>query len=671
MVTSAFSQLWKTTQGRRTIAFLVVLCLLLVAADRGAPTSIRLLLFCLYIVTSTIWIRGQYQDFLDGTPWLWNWIASIVICLIGVALIGVSGIGHVDGAGLYGAVALYFGMGAIVARWRAVARNRARNGGWLAGLGAVLGLIGGGLLGRAPDLVSLFLLAASMLALLPIAIGLLSEAAIQRFGRPSAPGEDPHALPRVVGMLGGTVIFLALAVVGGYLAHSPWVFGALVAFGLLIVTITSSTQADIAVLIAVIALLGATPRQASMPGALTPAGKARVLVALGDSYMSGEGAAIYYAGTDEGGVNGCRRSPTSWAAAAGQQAPFDGLVFLACSGARTRNVRDDPSSSPTPQSQYNEPGTQLAQYKARQESEKFTPSLVVLSIGGNDAGFSTIGLMCIAPGNCNKKSTLWTDGLDQVQRLLEGTYDDVRATFPDTPVVVVPYPDPIDNTSNPKHCGQAALSAGEREFIASFLTGKDSLNARVRQAAADHRFYYLDKMQTALADAHLQLCDPLNDGRPGLNFVALRSVNGIAEQRFSPANWSHGSLHPNERGHAAMLRVFQNWLAANPNPSAEAPPDPDTPASANPVKETGTLDPIPCDLLDTTPSGCRREGEKWAKQQVGELLLYKGWLALLVVGAAWIASVSFFAWRKRTVTPIAVPTATSPARSAPHQDPSG
>jgi hypothetical protein len=269
---------------------------------------------------------------------------------------------------------------------------------------------------------------------------------------------------------------------------------------------------------------------------------------------------------------------------------------------------------------------------------------VVLSIGGNDAGFSTIGLMCIAPGNCNTKSTLWTDGLDQVQRLLEGTYDDVRAAFPHTPIAVIPYPDPIDNLTNPGHCRQAALSTGERAFIASFLA---SLNQRVHQAAVDHHFYYLDGMQTALADAHLQLCDPLNDGRPGLNFIGLRSVNGISEQRFNPANWSHGSLHPNERGHAAMLRVFQNWLAAHPNPAAIAPPDPNTPANARPVV-TGTLQQIPCDLLDTTPSGCRPGGEKWAKQQVGRLLLARGWIAFLVAAAAWSASVSFFAWRKRS-----------------------
>ena len=66
-------------------------------------------------------------------------------------------------------------------------------------------------------------------------------------------------------------------------------------------------------------------------------------------------------------------------------------------------------------------------------------------------------------------------------------------------------------------------------------------------------------MQKSLADAHLQLCDQDNDKRPGINFIGLRSVGGFAEQRFNPKNWYHNSLHPNERGHAAMLQVFEQW----------------------------------------------------------------------------------------------------------------
>jgi hypothetical protein len=51
----------------------------------------------------------------------------------------------------------------------------------------------------------------------------------------------------------------------------------------------------------------------------------------------------------------------------------------------------------------------------------------------------------------------------------------------------------------------------------------------VREISEESGFYYVNTTETALSDVHLQLCDPVNDGRPGLNFVGLRSVRGTAE----------------------------------------------------------------------------------------------------------------------------------------------
>ena len=228
-------------------------------------------------------------------------------------------------------------------------------------------------------------------------------------------------------------------------------------------------------------------------------------------------------------------------------------------------------------------------------------------------------------------------GLDQVETALRGTYAEVLETFPDTPVAVMAYPAPIYNEDTTANCDDVALSPGDRTFITDFVRG---LNARVKEAAEDHGFYYVEAMQESLADSHLQLCDPLNEGRAGLNFIGLRSVSGIAEQRFNPANWSHNSLHPNERGHAAMLRVFQNWLASEgPLPSLEPGSPP------NPAEDTASPTP-PCDLFAVDTSGCRPQGQQWALKQVSGLALRWGWVALIVVFAAWTASVTFFAGRR-------------------------
>nr|BFE73256.1 hypothetical protein GCM10020092_065570 [Actinoplanes digitatis] len=185
-----------------------------------------------------------------------------------------------------------------------------------------------------------------------------------------------------------------------------------------------------------------------------------------------------------------------------------------------------------------------------------------------------------------------------------------------------------------------ALSRAEQRFVHEFLTG--GLNQVIRQTAEEFGFHYLAGMQDALAGAHLQLCDPLNDGRPGINFIGLRSVRGIAEQRFNPANWTHSSLHPNERGHAAMLRVFQTWWAtgkATMTPR-EAVGTPARDRSADAVADrqrttreqataTATRQAPPCGLFDATEQGCRPQGQRWAYRQVGWALLTYGGFALL------------------------------------------
>ena len=61
------------------------------------------------------------------------------------------------------------------------------------------------------------------------------------------------------------------------------------------------------------------------------------IVALGDSYASGEGARLFFPGTDVTGGNNCRRSSNGYAYR-GAQALGQRLVFLACSGALSDQI---------------------------------------------------------------------------------------------------------------------------------------------------------------------------------------------------------------------------------------------------------------------------------------------------------------------------------------------
>ncbi|WP_306216423.1 GDSL-type esterase/lipase family protein, partial [Actinoplanes sp. RD1] len=633
--------------------------LLLVVARAGAPAPALYVTLVLFVVTATLWIRGQYLDGLDHSPWILPKRAAVVLGVAAVALLASYVVLHSGGTALAGVLVLYFlaGSGLMALRQsRRAEPYRLKLGLILLGAGAVLGLAGLLVLGRGSGtawvVLELVLLGAAFLLLLPVGLVVAAETGVRRMCA------GPRRT-RIRAGAAGLAIYLAAVGVVWLLTRSPWLLGALIVLALLVIAMASMTQADVAAVMCVIALLGVTPLPADVPAELRPGRDAgRLLVAFGDSYMSGEGASIYYRGTDEGGGNQCRRSPTAWSAMAGQQRPFDRVEFLACSGARTLNVQTPTlevrPGAPAPEPQDGEPGTQLDRYLA-DYGPGFDPGLVVLGIGGNDAGFSTIGLMCLAPGNCSSQASLWTEALPQVQAGLRDTYRQLSTVFPDTPVVVVPYPDPIGLRGR---CDDVSLSARERVFLHEFVTG--GLNRIIAQTATEFGFYYLGDMQTALSDAHLQLCDERNQGRPGLNFIGVRSVRGVAEQRFNPANWSHSSLHPNERGHAAMLRAFEKWLPAELGTLPPRLPASPAPAATLAAEADAPAAVPPCDVLDTSPQGCRPLGMQWAKGRIAAMLLAQGWLGLVALAGIWLAAVAFFGDRRHAALRAAAEIKKSP-----------
>lgn len=625
---------------------------LLVGARDGTSPATLLLLLVLYLISATLWIRGQYvESLLDptGTHARVPKPLSGALLVAGVLMLTLAASRHLGGGWLdrhTGGVALaamigaYFGFGMLVADWREVQRGP---GNPL----AVELLLGSGLLAAVVGAASAghwsfgpVLIAVSVLLLLPVGLQLASARAIERL-------TVADSRQRASLGFGGLAVFVLAVATASITTHSMLLAEVLVVLGLVVTAIASSTQADIAGIFVVLAVAGVTPYQAAVPGTFRPgqatdgAPTTGVLVALGDSYMSGEGASVYFRGTDEAAGDQCRRSPTSWAAQAGQQPPFTGVAFLACSGASTYNINDHQvATQPTPAAQRGEPATQLEQYQALQRTRAFTPSLVVLTIGGNDAGFGTIGEMCLAPHSCAARQAMWIDALPQVQAALEHTYDQVSSAFPRTPVLVVGYPDPIADSGD---CGQLLLKKDERVFIKEFV--KD-LDATLRTALHGRPYFsYLDGSSTALGDAHLQLCDPLNEGQPGVNFMSLRSMRGDAEQRLNPQNWIHNSLHPNEKGHQAMLRVFEVWEAKHLAPGVAAPSR--TAPAVAPGTAAVAATAHPCSIVSTAPNSCRAQGQAWALQQVGDALLRRGLpIGLLVVAGAWAASVSLFAWRR-------------------------
>ncbi|WP_242884296.1 golvesin C-terminal-like domain-containing protein [Actinomadura litoris] len=195
------------------------------------------------------------------------------------------------------------------------------------------------------------------------------------------------------------------------------------------------------------------------------------VVAMGDSYSSGEGASVsgggdYYRETDIDGGRGywraaCHRSRHAWSRRAnlsdsgtpiGQRAddwdPSVDYQFIACSGAETKHVLPESVSGPrgSGRSHFGE----LPQISQGYLDNNTT--LVTLSIGGNDAGFSDIVKKCIygSLGLC-QNSTLEGDDKPlkdaeperingSVRQAIEVVLSAIHKYAPNARIVLMGYP---------------------------------------------------------------------------------------------------------------------------------------------------------------------------------------------------------------------------------------
>jgi lysophospholipase L1-like esterase len=206
-------------------------------------------------------------------------------------------------------------------------------------------------------------------------------------------------------------------------------------------------------LTAALALFGAGSAHAAGP----------VYVALGDSYSSGVGSGSY-----DSASGSCYRStkayPALWAAA---HTP-SGFSFTACSGAKTTDVINSqlgPLSSAT--------------------------TLVSISIGGNDAGFSDVMTTCVlySDSTClSRINTARAYATNTLPGQLDAVYNAITAKAPAAQVVVLGYPHfyKLGTTC-------IGLSETKRSAINS---AADLLDDTTAKRAADHGFTFADVRST-------------------------------------------------------------------------------------------------------------------------------------------------------------------------------
>jgi lysophospholipase L1-like esterase len=242
------------------------------------------------------------------------------------------------------------------------------------------------------------------------------------------------------------------------------------------------------------------------------------IVALGDSYTSGEGAPPFEPGD-------CRRSPHAWPRVMARDLGLESTSW-ACSGAVVSDVLED----------------QVPRVAA-------DAGVAVLTAGGNDLGFAELLRRCVL-ADCRRHYT--RGGRDRIdarigalRRRLPGLYRRVREAAPRARVLVMGYPRIFPRRPGRFTCAAlGAISRAEARYLNAKVAAADgAIRAAARAAGA----------------AYVHALHAFEGGELRC-FARGRFVNGLTLLRDGVV--SPYSFHPTREGHARLAELAVAALAA-------------------------------------------------------------------------------------------------------------
>lgn len=311
-------------------------------------------------------------------------------------------------------------------------------------------------------------------------------------------------------------------------------------------------------------------------------------LALGDSYISGQGEFQYKDGTDTD-TNECHLSPLAYPFTLGQDL-YNQYNSIACSGAKTKDITGGniQNYNVTPggaqalgraDAQYDDaiytnfdPGyrTQVSFVK------RYQPRAITLSIGGNDIGFSDIVTKCVTMNikhqtcyNSYDQRMKLIKTVDSVYTKLQQTYQQIMAADPGVHLYIIGYPQVVAHGS----CGINVQLNDTDIDVAQDLVAY--LDWTIQQAANSVGAQYVDT-QSAL-NGH-RLCES-RASDIAMNGVTAGSDSGV----FGLKVIGSESFHPNVLGHQLLAQAI---LSQTNNLR-----------QAMPTADTNTIIPSPNDAL--------------------------------------------------------------------------
>lgn len=314
---------------------------------------------------------------------------------------------------------------------------------------------------------------------------------------------------------------------------------------------------------------------------------AHFVVALGDSFSSGEGAGAYYPSSDHDGTvagarNACHQSTNSWTRKAtlpGESSTIGALAdarsasmdfqFLACSGAETENLLPYYTTGSLKPTNLDAQNGSVGQYGMVSQLDAgyldANTTLVTLSIGGNDLRFVPIVQKCVLAGMC-ADIPLEGDyvGMEEAShaRLESGiplsvglVIQYIQQKAPNAKIVLMGYPPLFSggtgciliNDSNATWLN--GLSAGLKDAMQEIAENRDS---------PAHRVTFADP--TAHFNTH-SMCNPTSGA--GINsllttMTAGDQTWGILLPNTAPV--SSESVHPNNMGTSLYAYALEDVL---------------------------------------------------------------------------------------------------------------
>ncbi|ALO09064.1 Tat pathway signal sequence domain protein [Streptomyces venezuelae] len=310
-----------------------------------------------------------------------------------------------------------------------------------------------------------------------------------------------------------------------------------------------------------------------------------MVVAMGDSYSSGEGAGSYSpeSNTSHGTSrwNGCRRSDNSWSRkivlpsqSAGIGTLSDGFSSavefqnVACSGAMTKNVATVPSVN-TPQPHGEGQFREVLQVDSGVLNSDTT--LVMLTLGGNDeTGFATAMQECGNLTNCSNDSTFLARNKAIVDRMipdLKSVLETIAMKASNATVVLMGYPELLSRTV--KCSGSWYYDMTEVAALAELVNYADAEQQKM-----------VDALRTGQQKLKIQYANPVGafvghggcDNPEWINKIVI-GPNGDGDfHSGDPASqactweWLGGdclsreSFHPNTSGTTGYAQVMSSRL---------------------------------------------------------------------------------------------------------------